>query len=194
MKFTTATVLAASAALVTASPCAPNPTDSVIKDGDVFTILTIRSGSDLQYGNFQAANRALYVNTPKQNATCSEDVNYASFLIKDGGLYLNNDKEPQQIVVDRSGMGQGNIQYTTGADATIGRNQERTTFAIDASSNLVFQGGNQNLTFQACPGARQGGYAVWLSGSTNPGGQTGCLSFVARALKAEKPVTCTYTQ
>ena len=91
-------------------------------------------------------------------------------------------------------MGQGVIQYTTGAQG-IGRNQERTGFTLDANSNLVFRDQTgQDTGFQACPNALQGGYSVWLSGVTNPAGNKDCVGFVARALKEEKPVSCSYTQ
>ncbi|KAH7401351.1 hypothetical protein BKA66DRAFT_405744 [Pyrenochaeta sp. MPI-SDFR-AT-0127] len=193
MKFTVATVAAASMALVSASPCGTNPDNTKINDGDVFRVMTIRSGSDIQYGSVQAANNGLLVNTPKQNASCSEDVNYASFRLSSGALFLNTDNPPQQIFVDRSGMGQGVIQYTTGVQSPS-RNSERVTFAIDENSNLVFNGGNgPNLGFVACPGALSGGYSVWLSGAENPGGNQGCVGFVARALKESNPVTCSYT-
>lgn len=193
MKFTTATVAAASMALVSASPCGTNPDNTKINDGDVFRIMTIRSGSDIQYGSVQAANSGLLINAPKQNASCSADVNYASFTLSSGALYLNTENPPQQIYVDRSGMGQGVIQYTTGAQPAS-RNSERTTFSIDENSNLVFNGGNgPSVGFQACPGALSGGYSVWLSGNENPGGNSGCVGFVARALKEDNPVSCSYT-
>ncbi|KAF2849403.1 hypothetical protein T440DRAFT_469495 [Plenodomus tracheiphilus IPT5] len=195
MKFTTASMLAATAAIVSASPCRPSTTDSQIKDGDPFTILTIRSGSDLQYGSFQAANGGLLINTPQQNASCATDANYATFQLNNGSLYLYTDNPPQQIFVDRSGMGQGVVQYTTGVQG-IGKNGERGPFAIDEENHLVFRGpGIQgDFGFQACPNARPGGYSVWLDGNTNPAGNSGCLGIAARPIKADKPNKCSYTQ
>ena len=194
MKFTTAAVAATAAAIVSASPCGPNPTNFKINDGDVFTVMAIRSGSDIQYAELQAANRGLLINTPKQNASCSEDVNYASFRLSEGNLYLNTENPPQEFFVDRSGMGQGIIQYTTGAQQP-GRNSERTGFTIDGNSNPVFRDQTGKDTgFQACPGAFPGGYAVWLDSITNPAGYKDCLDFIARAVKATKPVSCSYTQ
>ncbi|CAO2656454.1 Nn.00g052570.m01.CDS01 [Neocucurbitaria sp. VM-36] len=193
MKFTTAAIAASAAALVSASPCGQNPDDTKINDGDVFRIMTIRSGSDIQYGSLQAANSALYVNTPAQNASCSQAVNYASFRLSSGDLYLNTDNPPQQLYIDRSGMGQGVIQYTTGAQGPS-KNSERTGFMVDESSNLIFRDRTgQNIGLQACPNARQGGYSVWLDITQNPGGNSNCVGFIARALKEEKPVTCSYT-
>lgn len=193
MKFSIAVIAASAAALTSASPCGKT-SDTEIKTGDVFRIMTIRSGSDIQYGQMQAANSGFLVNTPKQNASCSENVNYASFRLTDAGeLYLNTRNPPQQAFVDRSGMGQGVFQYTTGAQGAS-RNSERATFALDANNNLIFKGqDNQDIGFQACPNALPGGYSVWLSTTQNPGGNQDCVGFVARALKEEKPVSCMYT-
>lgn len=194
MKFTTAAVAASAAALVSASPCAMATSDTEIKTGDIFRIMTIRSGSDIQYGQMQAANGAFYVNTPSQNASCSTDVNYASFFLTDAGeLYLNTDNPPQQAYVDRSGMGQGVFQYTTGAQGASS-NSERTGFTLDSNSNLIFKDQtNQEIGLRACPNALQGGYSVWLDITENPGGNSNCVPFVARALKEIEPVSCTYT-
>lgn len=192
MKFTTAAIAASAAAIVSASPIGESTSVTAINTGDVFRIMPILSGSDIQNGQVQAANGAFYVNTPKQNATCSEDVNYASFrLTAAGELYLNTPDSPQQAYVDRSGMGQGIFRYTTGSE-NAGTNSERTGFALDANNNLVFKRQTE-IGFQACPNARQGGYSVWLDISQNPGGNSNCVGFVARALKEDKAVTCTYT-
>ncbi|KAL1596040.1 hypothetical protein SLS59_008029 [Nothophoma quercina] len=194
MKFTTAAIAASAAALVSASPYVKAPRDTEIKTGDVFRIVSIRSGSDLQYGQVQAANGGFLINSPKQNASCSEDVNYASFRLTDAGeLYLNTANPPQQAFVDRSGMGQGVFQYTTGAQGA-GRNSERTGFALDENNNLIFKDQtDQKIGFQACPGSAQGAYSVWFDINQNPGGHTGCLGFIARASKEENPVSCMYT-
>ncbi|KAJ4365906.1 hypothetical protein N0V83_008528 [Neocucurbitaria cava] len=152
MRFTTTTaaIAASTAALTSASPCGSS-SNTTIAAGDIFRILTIRSGSALQYGSLQASNRALYINTPSQNASCSSSTptNYASFFLStDGSLYLNTDgNPPQQLFVDRSGMGQGVIQYTTGAEQP-GRNSERTGWAVDGNGDLTFK----ESGLQACPG------------------------------------------
>ena len=194
MKFTTTTLALASSALISATPCAPTPSTNPAP-GDIFRIMSIRSGSDIQYGSVQASTRGFRINAPSQNASCSSDVNYASFYLTEAGdLYLNTDNPPQQAFVDRSGMGQGVIQYTTGVQG-IGRNQERGPFKVDDDSNLVFVSANGDTTgFQACPNAAGGGYSVWLAGATNPGGNSNCVGFIARALKEESPVKCMYSQ
>lgn len=197
MKFTSASVLAATAAVAVAAPAgAPGTVASTIKDGDAFTISII--GNGLPHSKFQAANRSIYVDTDKQNATCSEDVNYATFKLNNGSLFLVTENEPQQIVVDRSGMGQGNIAYTTGAQATIGRNQQRGPFGFNDEGSLVFIGQGIQLDegFLICPNAFPSGSSVWLGNhpESNPGFNKGCLAAVARPTKVEKPVTCAYTQ
>jgi hypothetical protein len=192
MKFTTTTVLASAAALAVA---APTP-DSKPAVNDRFRIMTLRSGSDFQYSSVQAANRGFLINHPDQNSSCDAGAkpNYATFYLNEAGdLYLNTDNPPQQAVVDRSGMGQGNIQYTTGVQG-IGKNQQRGPFKIDDESNLVFvtpQGPMQG--FQACPNALGGGYSIWLAGDVNPGGKSNCVGFTARALKETEPIKCQYT-
>jgi hypothetical protein len=193
MKFTTTTLLATTAALATAAPTTPDNTKPAPLDR--FRIMTLRSGSDIQYASVQALNTGFRINAPSQNASCGADVNYATFyLTESGDLYLNTDNPPQQAFVDRSGMGQGVIQYTTGVQG-IGRNQERGPFKVDDESNLVFVSANGETTgFQACPNALGGGYSVWLAGVTDPAGNKDCVGFTARALKETDPKVCMYSQ
>lgn len=191
MKFTTTTLVASTAALVSASPIAQ--ADTKPSGNDIFRLMAIRSGSDIHYGSIQAANGGLRIGG-QQNASCSEpDVNYVSLQVgqEDGGLYIYSDFPTLQAYVDRSGMGQGVLQFTTGVQP-IGKNQERGPFKIDDDSNLIFNAGNSAVGFQACPNAVGGGYSVWLAGVTNPGGNKDCVGFVARALKEETPVKCAY--
>ncbi|KAL1800540.1 hypothetical protein ACET3X_000882 [Alternaria dauci] len=190
MKFTTAAVVATAAGLAAAAP-----TDSKIKDGDVFSIQTIRSGTvDLQYNNIQAAQNSLVINAGQQNASCGPGApNYASFQLNNGTIYLYTDNPPQQLFVDRSGMGQGVIQYTTGVQ-DLPRNGERQTFAINDNGELVFRDQTgQETGFQACKPSLNGGYSVWLNGVTDPAGAEECLGFSARPIKQENPVKCYYT-
>lgn len=197
MKFTTAAAAATTLALASASPIAQSsaPADAEIKAGDSFRIMTIRSGSDFQYASVQASTRGLRINQKSQGAFCSKaDTNYASFFLTEAGeLYLNTiGNPPQQLFVDRSGMGQGIIQYTTGVQG-LPKNGERGPFAIQ-DGNLVFAPTNSGPTgFQACPIQGGEGYSIWLAGSTNPGGNEGCVGFVAKALKEDEPIKCDYT-
>ncbi|KAF1830554.1 hypothetical protein BDW02DRAFT_94887 [Decorospora gaudefroyi] len=189
MKFSTAAAFCSALALTSAAPCGQTQADPEIKDGDVFRLITIRSGSPIQYGTVSARNRGLIVNSESpQNATCTRDgVNEAYFKLDDGSLYLNTQETELKFFVDRSGMGQGVMQYTSGPPV---RNGETTGFAISESGHLEFKG----TGFQACPDALGGGYTVWLSGIDEPAGIEGCLGFVAKAIKADIPIACEYTQ
>jgi hypothetical protein len=193
MKFTTTTtLLATTAALATAAPTPDNTKPAPL---DRFRIMTLRSGSDIQYASVQALDNGFRINAPSQNSSCGADVNYATFYFTESGdLYLNTDGPPQQAFVDRSGMGQGVMQYTTGVQG-IGRNQERGPFKVDDESNLVFVSANGDTTgFQACPNALGGGYSVWLAGVAEPAGLKGCVGFTARALKEVDAKECMYSQ
>jgi hypothetical protein len=194
MKLSPTTTLLSSIALASASPCgSPFPRPG---PNDVFRLMSIRSGSAIQYGAVQAKLSSFYINSPSQNSTCADPTtNYASFTLSESGdLYLYTDNPPLQAFVDRSGMGQGVFQYSSGVQP-IGRNQERGPFKIDEQGNLVFAGnGNAEPTgFQACPDALGGGWSVWLAGATNPGGNEGCVGFTMKALKENEPQKCLYT-
>ncbi|KAF3004832.1 hypothetical protein E8E13_004296 [Curvularia kusanoi] len=194
MKFTTAAIAASAAALVSATPIAQATPAEPIKAGEVFSLLTIRSGSDFQYSGVQAKGQHFKINDPAQNASCAGETNTATFyLTEDGELFLNTAKPSQQAYVNRSGMGQGIMGYTTGVQP-VPKNSEQKGFALDENNNLVFKDQNQSTGFVACPNALGGGYSVWLAVQTNPGGNEGCLGFTARAIKEEKPVYCSYSQ
>ncbi|KAF1946622.1 hypothetical protein EJ02DRAFT_450354 [Clathrospora elynae] len=188
---------AAAATIATAAPaCAAPaaPVTSTISDGDVFRVQTLRSGSDLQFASLQAIKGGLRVNAPEQGSTCGSEVNYASFKLSNGSLFLNTAHPSQQIYVNRSGMGQGIIQYVTGAQQPT-KGAEATTFAINDSGYLVFRDQTgEDIGFQACPNALGGGSSIWLEGVTNPGGNSGCIPFTARAQKEDTPEQCSYSQ
>jgi hypothetical protein len=204
MQFTTAAFAASMAALSSALPADtpfPRPTGN-----HVFRLMSIRSGSPIQYGNVQAKDGGLVINAPDQNnKTCAlngdrntvvNNINYASFTLDetDGSVYIYTDNPPLRLYVDRSGMGQGVVRYTTGVQS-IGKNQERGPFKIDADGNLVFAAGglNGDQGFQACPGAADGSYEVWLAGESTPAGLQGCEGFIMKALKEDEPKKCLYT-
>jgi hypothetical protein len=196
MKFTTAATAAVAATMAAASPCKKRD-DSVdkIADGDVFSVMALRSASPIHFANLQAANNGLLLGASAQNASCGPtNPNYAQFQLNNGSLYLYTANPPQQYYVDRSGMGQGVIQYTTGAQGA-GRNSERQGFTINEGGNLVFRDQTkQDIGFQACPGAFGGGYEVWLDSVANPAGYKDCLGFSARAIKSVNATKCSYTQ
>ncbi|KAF4950913.1 hypothetical protein FSARC_13049 [Fusarium sarcochroum] len=159
-----------------------------------FEALALRSASEIHFAGLQATKSHLSLNVKSQGASCDagKKENQATFNLVDGELYLyKTDNPPQQLYVDRSGMGQGIIGYTTGAEPAP-KNAERKGWKIDKDGNLTF-GGNG---FIACPNSKKSGgsYSVWASaGVSNPGGNKNCLGFSARTAEIKKPVGCLYT-
>lgn len=72
-----------------------------------FSLVAIHSGSSVQYAAFNAAQSSIFAGLPNQGASCARPKEQqATFYIKDGALYLyNQSATPQEIYVDRSGMG-----------------------------------------------------------------------------------------
>ncbi|KAI5357099.1 hypothetical protein Slin14017_G124200 [Septoria linicola] len=173
----------------------PKPTNTpsipVPQKGDKFGLISIRSGSPIQNTGIKAANGRLTVGG-KQDASCDKPSDFATFYIQDGEAYLYaQSATPQQLWVDRSGMGQGVTGYTTGAQPTP-RNAERKGFSIDKDGRLTFDG----TSAVACPPGEQNkdaGYSIWFSTSEKPGFNEGCLPIALRAIKSDNPVGCLYT-
>jgi hypothetical protein len=130
----------------------------------------------------------------RENVT--DGINYASFSINEetGSVDIYTFNPPLQLYVDRSGMGQGNLRYTTGVQP-IGKNQERGPFKINDDGDLVFAAGGLtgDVGFQACPGAVGGGWKIWLAGVEKPAGSEGCTPFTMKALKEDPIMKCLYT-
>ncbi|XP_014550715.1 hypothetical protein COCVIDRAFT_114806 [Bipolaris victoriae FI3] len=205
MKFTTAAAVASMAAISSALPQASTPFPRP-EAGDVFRLMSLRTGTEIQYGNVQAKDGNLVINSPDQNnKTCAingdrenvtSGINYASFTLDqdDGSVYIYTFNPPLQLYVDRSGMGQGNVRYSTGVQP-IGKNQERGPFKINDEGDLVFAAGGLtgDVGFQACPGAVGGGWKIWLSGVDKPAGSEGCTPFTMKALKETETKKCLYS-
>lgn len=105
-------ILAASAAAtVSALPTAQAENASE----KTFGIVSIHSGSAVQYASFNAAKSSLFAGLSSQNASCARPQEQtATFYIKDGALYLyDQSATPQEFYVDRSGMGKfiSHFQY-----------------------------------------------------------------------------------
>jgi hypothetical protein len=85
-------------AVASASPAAQSKT---------FGVVAIHSGSGVQYSAFNAAKSSIFAGLPKQGASCARPKEQqATFYINDGALYLyDKSATPQEIYVDRSGMG-----------------------------------------------------------------------------------------
>ncbi|KAI2625215.1 hypothetical protein GGS21DRAFT_493703 [Xylaria nigripes] len=165
-----------------------------IRSGDKFSLMSIRPSSAVHLAQFQAALGSIFLYLPSQNATCNNGTkaNYATFtLSKDGALYLYSEHGArQQIYVDRSGMGQGRLGFTTGS-AHGPRNGERKAFLINRFGDLTFNGD----AFIACPGSIDEAWSVWVNvGRPNPGLNSGCIGFIGRTVGISgTPNSCAYT-
>ncbi|KAI1841419.1 hypothetical protein JX265_001513 [Neoarthrinium moseri] len=181
MQFKTLAVAAATAA----GASAQNSTTP-----SAFGVLSIRSGSQLQYAGWSAASGGIFNLLPEQKVSCDPgaDESYATFTIVDGALNLySNQNPPQQLYVDRSGMGMGKIGYTTGAEPAP-RSGERTGWAV-TGTELTFDGSG----FVACPGYEGGAWEIWLGGvSDHPGWNYNCTGVGARVVPISEPVSCLY--
>ncbi|RYP89244.1 hypothetical protein DL769_000137 [Monosporascus sp. CRB-8-3] len=179
------------AALLSLSSASCVPRASELPAESKFTLMALRSASPVHFASFGATQSSLFLNLPDQDATCDvEDPGYATFYLKDGGLYLYAaSATPQQIYADRSGMGQGKLGYTTGAQRPP-RNAEVDGWVVDESGNLSLDGAG----FLACPDSIEGSWILWIdAGVAQPGGNSGCLGISARAVEATKPISCQYT-
>ncbi|KAF9771798.1 hypothetical protein IL306_010544 [Fusarium sp. DS 682] len=161
----------------------------------IFQGLALRSASPIHFNYLQAAEDHISLKLKKQGASCDRGVktNEATFLLSGDELYLyKTDNPPQQLYVDRSGMGQGLLGYTTGVQG-IPRNGERKGFKINKDGILQFDGSD----FIACPNGKdleKTSWSVWINaGVANPGWSENCLGFSVKAAKVDKPVGCQYT-
>lgn len=187
MQFTTTTLFSVLTALAAAAPAPQLPEAN---DAEYFGLLAIRSGNSVHLNSFNAAKSSIFAGLTGQNATCDSTQSTATFSIIDGGMYLYAaSATPQQLYVDRSGMGQGKLGYTTGAQPAP-TNSERTGFAI-TNGSLTFDGAG----FIACPNSIEGSHSIWVSaGIENPAGNSNCTGIGATVVEATTPVSCIYTQ
>ena len=74
---------------------------------ETFGIVSIHSGSGVQYDSFNAAKSSIFAGLKSQGASCARPKEQdATFYIKNGALFLyDTSATPQEIFVDRSGMG-----------------------------------------------------------------------------------------
>ncbi|KAI0886439.1 cell wall protein PhiA [Annulohypoxylon maeteangense] len=182
---------AAASLLLGATNALPQAEGPLASDAK-FSLMALRSASEVHFAGFKAAKSSIFLNLPSQGASCDAgDAETATFYLKDGGLYLYAaSATPQQLYADRSGMGQGKLGYTTGAQPAP-TNAERTGFALDENNNLTLDG----ASFLACPNSIDGAWSVWVSaGVEQPAGNQGCLGISARAVNAPNPNGCVYTE
>lgn len=186
-------LVAAVSGLPTFSATNGTATNNTLPADAKFQLMALRSASPVHFSTFQAAKSSIFLQLPSQNATCDQRnaTESATFTLgQDGGLYLYAaSATPQQLYADRSGMGQGKLGYTTGAQPAP-RNGERTGWTIDAYGDLTLDGAG----FLACPNSIEGAWSVWVSsGVANPAGNTDCLGISVRAVQAVVPNSCSYT-
>ncbi|GAB1317965.1 Cell wall protein PhiA [Madurella fahalii] len=178
---------AAASAAPTSGSCQP-PTRK-------FGIMALRSASPIHFARAGASQNKMALNLPESrlDAQCADGQPRAEaiFYIKDGELYLyGNEDNVQQFLVDRSGMGQGVLQYFTRGETAPGGRLEVKGWAVDENDNLTFNGSG----FLACPSTTDSSWNVWVSaGVDKPAGQEGCLGFTARTVTVADPVKCTYS-
>jgi len=162
-----------------------------------FKLQVVAIDTPLHLQHFQAAQSSIFVGLPKQNATCDNTPDQpteqeATFTLDsdDQGLYLYAaTTTSQELYADLSGMGQGKLGYTTGAQPGP-RNGGRTGWELDEAGHLMFS----NAGFVACPNSIDGAWSVWVYNSIdNPGGNKNCVRIAARPVAIPKPVGCSYT-
>ncbi|KAM0433313.1 hypothetical protein ACHAPT_004189 [Fusarium lateritium] len=158
-----------------------------------FEVLALRNGSPIHFSGLQASQGFFSLKKAKQGASCDAGPadNHAIFELIGDNLFLYDKPRRQQLFTDRSGMGQGVLGYTTGAQG-IPRNAERSGWKVDKNGNLNFKGSG----LIACPSSQKNGpWSVWVSvGISQPGGNKGCVPFVARTIGNSKPTGCIYSQ
>ncbi|KAG6069219.1 hypothetical protein E4U32_002354 [Claviceps aff. humidiphila group G2b] len=165
------------------------PTTIQTDKPQTFDVVAVKPSSPIEDFAMGAASRGLLLDLPNQNATCEGENDQATFYIEGSKLFLYSDDKPQQIFVDRSGMGQGITGYVD-EGSSFPRNGELEGWAINASGDLTFAGNN----FLACPGSIEGAWRIWAdAGVLQPGGSQGCVSFVAHTLPNDEPVSCHYS-
>lgn len=193
-QFLAASSLVAAAAAAPALQARQNTT-SAIPDNTPFGLLSLRSGSDVHFASFSASNGGLALGVTDQGATCETESNSATFYLSNSVLYLYTPSNiTQTLYTDRSGMGQGVLQYGTSPGGySPPRNAETSGWAVDAAGDLTFDG----ESLLACPASANstaGPWSLWVNtGATNPGGNTGCLGISSRVVEASEPNACTYT-
>ncbi|PYI11960.1 hypothetical protein BO78DRAFT_392647 [Aspergillus sclerotiicarbonarius CBS 121057] len=175
--------------LFTAATVAALPATDA-SSSETFGVIAIASGTGVQNSGFSAAKSSLFAGLPSQNASCATpNENFATFYINNGSLFLYDaSATPQEFYVDASGMGQGVIQYTTGAQPASGA---RGGWAIDSNNHLQYD--NKDLI--ACPNSIDGAWSIWANaGYENPGYNENCVGIAARVEKTSNPNGCLYTQ
>ncbi|KAK7397758.1 hypothetical protein QQX98_012872 [Neonectria punicea] len=139
----------------------------------VIEALALRSATDIHFSSIQAAKSNIFLQLPHQK----------QFASAKAGPH-------QQLYVDRPGMGQGKLGYTTRSQSAP-RKAEEKGWKIENGGILSFKGNS----FVACPHSTDDSWSVWVyNGIKNPGGNKGCLDFLAQTAPINSPNSCKYTQ
>lgn len=195
MYFSTIALTAVTAATGAMAAPAPQVAGTPNPDIAIFSIKTVAAGNEVDGTAWSAMNNVLFTKMTWQDAACDGGVQpgHATFKLDKtaGTLSLYSTAFPtQEFYVDRSGMGQGELAYTTGAQGTP-RNAERAGWAVDADGNLTFAGSD---AFLACPGHALGSYRVLPNvGIDNPAGYANCVRVQAHVETEAAPVGCLYS-
>ncbi|POS74869.1 cell wall protein PhiA [Diaporthe helianthi] len=198
MKFQVVTAAAALAATAGATPnmqvrqTGNFPGNNTVPDNTPFTILSIRTESELQYASLSASQDGLFLLAQEQGATCpnGEQQNSATFFLSKGELNLYTPSGvTQKFYTDRTIMGDGILQYRTSPGGRETQGSESRGWGFDEYGNLDFIG----ASLVACPSSN-GAYSVWVwTGVANPGGNADCVGVNFRATIINDPVPCTYS-
>lgn len=101
------TFAVAASLLLGVSTALPQATEGPLSPDAKFSLMALRSASEVHFASFEAAKSSIFLHLPSQNASCDAGpAEYATFYLQDGGLYLYAaSATPQQLFADRSGMG-----------------------------------------------------------------------------------------
>lgn len=194
MKFTTAAIASTVAAVAAASPIAAAAQATTFGPSK---LVADAPGTDFDGLPLQASQGGLVIGAENQGASCGQEPqDYAVFQLNaDSELSLYTANPIQVFYADASGMGQGILRYTTGAQQPT-RYGERKGFALTEEDGLIWTYPGSTFTngFQACGPASGAKYSVWLDGVTNPAGYTDCKKFKVRAEPVTDAIKCQYSQ
>jgi hypothetical protein len=189
-------------AVVAAIAASAAATSGTIPTGYPFNIVALvpsNSSHPIHEHNLVATQSGLRINfSGSTNTTCSNGAvpSAATFqLVRGNELFLYNTgsgANQQQLWTDRSGMGQGALQYTRDAEQAANLNPNR----IETKGWLVAEGQQlkfRGVDFIACT-SFENSWSVWLdAGVANPGFNQNCTAFIGRVAAAIEPVGCIYS-
>ncbi|CCG84221.1 protein of unknown function [Taphrina deformans PYCC 5710] len=165
----------APAAATTPTAAAATATASAASDSS-FTLVSIHSGSDLQYQPVHASNQKLQIGGDPSNSISPGGVpvpvtNITSFHSGQDGLALNvASPGGQQVFVNADGI----LGFTTAHSGSVPVGATLKGFAV-SDNDLTFNGKQQ---FVACPVGATGVYDLGVEEKVT---QTGCTGVALRA-------------